>query len=247
MSIDVTFVGCGDAFGSGGRFNTCFHVKSGTTEFLIDCGASSLIALKQQRIDPNAIRTILITHFHADHFGGLPFFLLDARFFSKRINPLTIAGPRGIETALMQYMETSFIGSSETKFGFPLEIMELKPNDIQTINGLIVQPQQVNHGKEGGPYFAYRVELDGKAVAYTGDTEWTDTLVPVGRGADLFIAEAYFRDRPVKLHLDLATLEKHLPAINPKRLILTHLSDEMLGRMAEVTHETAYDGLTVRI
>jgi ribonuclease BN (tRNA processing enzyme) len=58
--MKLTFVGCGDAFGSGGRFNTCFHVETAATRFLIDCGASSLVALKRLGIDRNAIDTILI-------------------------------------------------------------------------------------------------------------------------------------------------------------------------------------------
>ena len=91
----LQFLGSGDAFGSGGRFNMCMLIESGSTRFLLDCGASSLIAMKRFGVTPNSIETILITHFHADHFGGLPFFILDAQF-SKRRAPLTIAGPPGL-------------------------------------------------------------------------------------------------------------------------------------------------------
>ncbi|MBZ0148102.1 MAG: MBL fold metallo-hydrolase, partial [Pseudorhodoplanes sp.] len=80
----LQFIGSGDAFGSGGRFNTCFHLTGARTNALIDCGASSLIALKRAGIDRNAIETILVTHFHADHFGGVPFFVLDAQLVAKR-------------------------------------------------------------------------------------------------------------------------------------------------------------------
>ena len=80
----LQFIGSGDAFGSGGRFNTCFHLTGARTNALIDCGASSLIALKRADIERNAINTILITHFHADHFGGIPFFVLDAQLVAKR-------------------------------------------------------------------------------------------------------------------------------------------------------------------
>lgn len=245
--MELTFVGCGDAFGSGGRFNTCFHVAGQSTNFLIDCGASSLIALKKLRIDPNKIRTILITHFHADHFGGIPFLLLDARFFSKRTAPMTIAGPRGIKRVLQQYLETFFPGSSTIRPGFELEILELEAGVSGIVNGLSVTPQQVNHGEVGGPYFAYRIEADGKVLAYSGDTEWTDTLITAGRDADLFIAEAYFRDRRVKLHLDLESLEQHLDAIKPKRLILTHMSNDMLHRNEWLDYELAEDGMTVTV
>jgi ribonuclease BN (tRNA processing enzyme) len=90
--MQVRFIGCGDAFGSGGRFNTCFHVTGDRTNLLIDCGASSLVALKRSNIALDDISLILITHFHGDHFAGLPFFILNAQF-SRSLAPLTIAGP----------------------------------------------------------------------------------------------------------------------------------------------------------
>ncbi|MGY3695145.1 ribonuclease BN (tRNA processing enzyme) [Bradyrhizobium sp. USDA 3240] len=117
--MQLQFVGCGDAFGSGGRFNTCFHVSGACVNFLIDCGASSLPALKRLEIDRNAIDLILITHFHGDHFAGLPFFLLDAQF-SRRTRPLVIAGPESIETKLPAVMEVMFEHSSKTKQRFDL-------------------------------------------------------------------------------------------------------------------------------
>jgi len=105
--MQLQFVGCGDAFGSGGRYNTCFHVTGESVNFLIDCGASSLPALKRLDIVRDAIDLVLITHFHGDHFAGLPFLLLDAQF-SRRTRPLVIAGPEGIETRLAQVMEALF-------------------------------------------------------------------------------------------------------------------------------------------
>ena len=102
--MQVQFVGCGDAFGSGGRQNTCFHVTGNAVNCLIDCGASALPALKRYGIVRNDIDLILITHFHGDHFAGLPFFLLDAQF-ARRTRRLVIAGPEGIETKLPQVME----------------------------------------------------------------------------------------------------------------------------------------------
>ena len=80
----IQFLGCGDAFGSGGRFNTCFHVVGDRVNFLIDCGATSLVAMKKFSVDRNAVDTILLTHFHADHVGGIPFFVLEAQLVTKR-------------------------------------------------------------------------------------------------------------------------------------------------------------------
>ena len=241
----LQFIGSGDAFGSGGRFNTCFHVSGDRTSFLIDCGASSLVALKARSIALNAIQTVFVTHFHADHFGGIPFFMLDAQFFSKRNAPLTIIGPPGLREWYARVMETAFPGSSATTPRFELSLAELQPRVTAAVGDIAVRPFAVNHGNPGGPYFAYRLEIEGRSIAYTGDTEWTDDLIEAGAGADLFIAEAYFYDKKVQLHLDLASLRQHLPRIRPKRLVLTHISNDMLGRLGSLEFETAEDGKVI--
>jgi ribonuclease BN (tRNA processing enzyme) len=243
-SVQLRFVGCGDAFGSGGRSNTCFHVTGKRANFLIDCGASSLPALKRQGVNRDGIDLILITHFHGDHFGGLPFLLLDAQF-SRRTRPLVIAGPEGIGTRLAQVMEALFENSSKTRQRFDLNIVTLSPATTERFGDVSVTPFPVVHGDSGGPFLAYRIEAEGRTIAYTADTEWTETLVPLGRDADLLIAEAYTFDKTVKNHLSLKALEARLADIKPKRLILTHMSDDMLDRV--VPFETASDELVVTI
>jgi ribonuclease BN (tRNA processing enzyme) len=242
----VQFVGCGDAFGSGGRQNTCFHVTCDAANFLIDCGATALPALKRLGIARNDIELILITHFHGDHFAGLPFFLLDAQF-SRRTRPLVIAGPEGIEARLAQVMEALFENSSKTKQKFDLSVIALTPEESRSFGAIGVTPYPVVHGESGGPFLAYRIDAEGRVIAYSADTEWTEMLVPLARDADLFIAEAYTYDRPVKNHLSLAALEAHLAEIRPKRLILTHMGDDMLGRLDVLKHAAAHDGMIVEV
>ncbi len=244
--MQLRFVGCGDALGSGGRFNTCFHVTGTHVNFLIDCGASSLPALKRLGIARDDIDLILITHFHGDHFGGLPFLLLDAQF-TRRTRPLVVAGPQGIETKLTNLMEALFEHSSKTKQRFDLSVVALEPEQTRTFGDVKVTPYPVVHGESGGPFLAYRIEAEGRVITYSADTEWTDTLIPAARGADLFIAEAYYYDKIVKNHLSLKTLEAHLPEINAKRLVLTHMSDDMLARLDELPYMTAHDGMTVEL
>jgi ribonuclease BN (tRNA processing enzyme) len=243
--MQLQFVGCGDAFGSGGRFNTCFHLTGARTNVLIDCGASSLPALKRLGIDRDAIDLILITHFHGDHFAGLPF-LLDAQF-SRRTRPLVIAGPQGIDTKLPQVMEVMFEHSSKTKHRFDLEVITLTPEDTRRFGEVTVTPYPVVHGDSGGPFLAYRIEAEGRVVSYSADTEWTDALIPAAQNADLFIAEAYTYDKMVKNHLSLTTLQARLPVIGAKRVVLTHMSDDMLGRLAGLPYPAASDGMTVEI
>lgn len=244
--MQLQFVGCGDALGSGGRQNTCFHVTGSRVNFLIDCGATSLPELKRLGIARDAIDLILITHFHGDHFGGLPFLLLDAQF-TRRSRPLVIAGPQGIETRLSQVMEALFEHSSKTKPKFELSVVALTPEERRSFGAVDVTPYAVVHGESGGPFLAYRVEAEGRVLAYSADTEWTETLIPLGRDADLFVAEAYYYDKVVKNHLSLTTLEAHLAEIRPKRLVLTHMSDDMLARVNTLEHTTASDGMVVEV
>jgi ribonuclease BN (tRNA processing enzyme) len=244
--MQLRFVGSGDAFGSGGRLNTCFHVSGQQVNFLIDCGASSLPALKRYGISRDDIDLVLITHFHGDHFGGLPFLLLEAQF-AKRKRPLVIAGPHGIDLRLTRLMEALFENSSLTKQAFELTVTGLDPGVPQTFGAATVTPFSVVHGDSGGPFFAYRIEAEGRTIAYSGDTQWTDTLVDAAHDADLFIAEAYTYDKPTKNHLSLKTLETHLPEINPKRVVLTHMSDEMLRKLDSVSHTAAQDGLIIEL
>src|SRR5437868_13495865 len=244
--MQLRFIGCGDALGSGGRANTCFHVTGESVNFLIDCGASSLPAMKRLNVVRDAIDLILITHFHGDHFAGLPFLLLDAQF-TRRARPLVIGGSRGIETKLKAAMEVMFEHSSKTQQRFELSIVALEPEETRSFGGVTVTPYPVVHGESGGPFLAYRIETEGRVISYSADTEWTETLIPAARDADLFIAEAYYYDKIVKNHLSLKTLEAHLGAINAKRLILTHMSDDMLGRLDRLPYSAAKDGMIVEL
>jgi ribonuclease BN (tRNA processing enzyme) len=205
-----------------------------------------LPALKKLGIAREDIDLILITHFHGDHFAGLPFFMLDAQF-GRRSRPLVIAGPEGIEMRLTQVMEALFEHSSKTKPKFDLLVVALKPEERRTFGAVTVTPYPVVHGESGGPFLGYRIEAEGRVIAYSADTEWTETLIPLAREADLFIAEAYYYDKIVKNHLSLATLEARLPEIKPKRLVLTHMSDDMLGRLDTLGHTAAHDGMVVEI
>jgi ribonuclease BN (tRNA processing enzyme) len=244
--MHLQFVGCGDAFGSGGRFNTCFHVVGESANFLIDCGASSLVALKRLGIDCGAIDTILISHFHGDHFGGIPYFILDSHF-GKRARPLTIAGPAGIDTWYKRALEAAFEHFSEIKLAFELRIVSLPERAATAIGALQVTPFPVVHGNSGGPFFAYRIAAEDRVIAFSGDTEWTETLIEVARDADLFVIECYSYDKPIRNHLNLKTIEQNLARLTSKKLVLTHMSDDMLAHRHQVPRLTATDGMVVAL
>ena len=198
-------------------------------------------------INRNDIDVVFISHFHADHIAGLPFLVLEANYVSKRTRPLTIVGPPGLKTRFPDIMESGFPGTRSMELNFPLHLVELEVGKRNKIGPAHVTPYHVVHDDRAGPCLGFRFEIEGKVIAFSGDTEWTDVLIEVGREADLFICEAYTRDKPIQTHMALSLLEKHLDQIRPKRLVLTHMSNDMLSRRDEVPYETAEDGLIVKL
>jgi ribonuclease BN (tRNA processing enzyme) len=242
--VEVHFVGSGDAFGSGGRFQTCIAIRSSEDHFLVDCGASSLIAMRQQKIEPRDVSKILITHLHGDHFGGLPFFLLDAQLVSKRSAPLVIAGPPGLEKRLMAAMEILFAGSSKVEPNFELSFVELKSRTPTMVDDIKVTAFPAAHFS-GAPSYSLRVETEGKVFVYSGDTQWTDTLIEASDQADLFVCESYVFDKEVPLHNSYRTIMEHHPLLTCKRIVLTHMSEDVLSRASEIELPMAEDGMTI--
>ena len=242
--VTVRVLGCGDAFASGGRLQTCFFVDADPDRLLIDCGATAMVGMRQFGVDPGLVDTVLLSHLHGDHFGGLPFLLLEAQFVSKRARPLVLAGPPGTRDRLLQALEVMFPGSSKLAWRFPLDIVELTPGRSDRFGATSVLPFEVEH-PSGAPAFALRLTCRDQVIAYSGDTEWTETLPEIARDADLFILECFaYAPRP-KFHLDFQTLRTRWQDLGARRTVLTHMSCDMLDRLDRVDVETAHDGMLI--
>jgi ribonuclease BN (tRNA processing enzyme) len=145
-------------------------------------------------------------------------------------------------------MEVLFPGSTGVQRRFALHFHELadrQPRQFEPA-GLVVVPYEVVHAS-GAPALALRVAWQGHTIAYTGDTEWTEALVEVAQGADLLIAEGYTYQRKIRFHLDVATLQQQAGRLGARRVILIHMSPDVLSRVDEVGWETASDGLTLQL
>jgi ribonuclease BN (tRNA processing enzyme) len=243
----LTIVGSGDAFGSGGRFNTCFWLETAKATLLVDCGASSPVALKARGLDHGHVDGIVLSHLHGDHFGALPFLLLDAQLVARRERPLVIAGPPTTRARIEAALEVFFPGALGNRWRFPFEIVEIEPGRPAEIIGHTVTTTEVVH-QSGAPSTALRISDGDKLFAYYGDTAWTDALFGVADGADLFICECYGYAGVLKGHLSWEILKPQLPRLWARRMMLTHMNPSMLAKVEEARAAgllIAEDGMTI--
>lgn len=202
------------------------------------------MALQRADVEPNDIDGVIVSHFHGDHFGGVPYLILEGQF-TRRTRPLTIAGPVGIAEWIGAQMEAAFPGSSATLQRFPIVFREIAATEVE-VAGASVSAVPVDHTPGSGA-IGLRVRVDGRTIAYSGDTAWTGSLTSLAHGADLFICEAYSFEKPIPFHLSYSDIRAHRDAITAKRLYLTHLGPEMLERRGDVGDAVADDGTVVEL
>ena len=245
MAVTLQFLGSGDAFGSGGRLQTCLLIQGAGDSVLVDCGCSSLIAMKRNEVDPSATGYIVLSHLHGDHFGGVPFLILDSQF-SRRSKPLVMAGPPGVQERVEAAMEVLFPLSTRAQREISVDYVELADRVRTEVGPAGVTALLVEHAC-GAPPFALRIEYGGKLVAYSGDTEWCENLIAAADGVELFVAEAYHIEKNVKYHLNYRAVCKNRARFRCRRMILTHMSEDVLSRIAGLEIEAAHDGLAVEV
>ena len=244
--IEVHFIGTSDAFGSGGRRQSAFLIRDPNGNVLVDCGITTNTGLMAEGIRRNEIDAIVVSHFHADHFGGIPLFLLAALYQDKRTAPLEIAGPPGIESRVIDLAAAMGHPIPDRDFTFEIDYKELPAGETGQVASAQVTSFEVFHNKDVCPH-GVQMTFGSRTVVYSGDTGWFDALPAFAEGADLFVCECTNCSAGFEMHLSLEQLEAKEASFNCDRMILTHLGSEMSKARGEVRFETADDGMRVEI
>jgi ribonuclease BN (tRNA processing enzyme) len=242
---DVTFVGTSDAFGAGGRRQSAILVRAPQGAVLLDCGATTNSGLQQLQIDRDEIDAIAVSHFHGDHFGGIPPFLLAAQFIDERSRPLTIAGPRGIE-ARVEALARAMGHPLAVPIPFEVQFRELPTDREMEVGPVRIRAFETHHSPDSCPH-GLLLQSGARRIAYSGDTGWFDGLPAEISGSDLFICECTLCEPVYEFHLDLETLLAQRARFDCGRLILTHLGSEMNARRGALEIETADDGVELSL
>ena len=242
----VTVLGAGDAFCSGGRRHSAYLVEAPDACFLLDCGATTLLALKSLGIPAERMDFVAISHLHGDHFGGLPFLFLEYIYEKPRSRPLTIVGPPGTEERVRTLHATMYRELSQRPCCFDIRFRELLPGQQTALFGVQLLPFRVPH-QERDISFGYRVETADRALLYSGDCGWNEDLVRYSHGTDLFICECCYFQTETSFHISYPRIAQEQHRLGCKRLLLSHIGREVLERQGEVALECAHDGMVIEV
>lgn len=244
--LELLVVGSGDAFGSGGRNHAAFLLQGESGRLLLDCGPTTPAALKRLGVRPAEVDAVLISHFHGDHFGGVPFLLLEARYLDARERPLQVGGPPGVEAAVGRLSRALYRTGAADADPRIVRFVDLSPERPARVGPAEVVAFPVIHA-EAEACLGLDVRMDGRRIVYSGDTRWFPDLRERVRGADLWIQECTYVDEPGSNHTRLDDLLRHGEEIECGRRLFTHLGPEVLARRSEHPLPWAEDGMRLRL
>jgi ribonuclease BN (tRNA processing enzyme) len=248
--LELTFLGTGDAFASHGRFQSGYMVDAPGCRTLMDPGPTALCAMKRNGFSPKDIDIILVSHLHGDHFGGLPFLLLEYLYESLRTTELIIAGPHHLKERTWQLFKTMFPGTKPDlpRLARQIRFVVIEPGCDLAVGPIRIGAMRTPHMKPPETSLALRLAINGRTIVFSGDSGWTDEIVEFCAGADLFICECtYFESIGLDFHMNYPGLSANRQRFDVKRMLLTHIGREVLERIGDVELETAQDGMRVQI
>jgi ribonuclease BN (tRNA processing enzyme) len=243
---ELVFVGTGDAFGAGGRRQAAILLRTANGGVLLDCGMTTGSGLAALGIERSEIDTILISHFHGDHLGGIPLFLLAALYEDQRQHPLRIAGPPGVEQRVRRLAASMAYAMEGRRWPFSISFQELPVGREVEVGPVQVECFPTHHQPDAQPH-GLLVGADSQRIAYSGDTGWFDDLPRCVEGCSLFICECTYLEDHFEYHLSHEALSARKEEFDCGRIILTHFGAEMTDRRGRCDFETADDGMAIKL
>jgi ribonuclease BN (tRNA processing enzyme) len=223
--MEVTVLGSGTAIPSAERASPGYFVQVANESLLLDGGTGTLHQLVRAGVRLDTLDRVLYTHYHPDHVGDFPHLLFALR--SREIGrhrALWVGGPPGLKRHY--HLLGELYGSWVANLPFFLELNELKAGTVD-FGAWRLTARPVPHTDVS---LAYRIEADHGSVVYSGDTDYSEDLIRLAKGADLLILECAFPEgQKVTGHLTPSLAGEIAAQAGVKRLLLTHFSPACVG------------------
>lgn len=242
----IIFLGTSRCLPTRLRENTSIYFMNGKNDLLIDCGGISYHKFLMAKIDTNKLKYLIVTHFHPDHYSGVPL-LINSLCFTKRKEPLIILGlPYVIQKLklLLQVVDhRSWVGT------FPIVFKEIQPDfDREVINNeefnLSICPTDHKIPSIAVKYVSKNAK---KTIVYSSDTRPCRNMIKFASGADIFIRECNYLDEEEEAykygHSTAKQVGEEVRKIDIKDLFLVHHgcdSKEEIEKMRTLVGEGLY-------
>ena len=236
--MKLTILGCGTCAIDLEHKQSGYLLEADDKKYLFDSGPGVMYRLLEIGVFPFDFDHMFYTHTHNDHINDLPAIIWSNQYKHKRKKPMHVYGPTGFK----EYMETlveKIMGKDFLKF--PIEVSEVT-NKTFAVDNLKITTKELDHYNN----IAYRVEHNGKVIVYTGDTEYTDSLMEICKGADLVIMECGQPDTDSEIvHMTPSKCAKVASQANIKKMVLVHLYPQLSPSTALSEARKGFEGEVV--
>lgn len=224
MTLELTFLGSGDAFASSPERYWSAFLANGRC--LFDAPPTLLPHLKRLGTPLTGIEVVFITHFHGDHFMGLPFLFLEYVYLTERRDDLFIVGPPGVEEKIEEFARQCYAEVTRDA-GYRRRYVEARPGTDQYVNEISFRAFPMSHIPGKLESFGYRVHVGEKTVAYTGDTMMCEEIFQLAEGADVLVLDCTYTQGSGSAHVGMDDLPMIRKRVAPETaIVLTHLDGE---------------------
>lgn len=240
----ITMLGTGAAFVDPDRAQSGILVTlDNGRHYLFDCGAGVTRNMVRADVSPADVSVVFLTHLHHDHICDFPLFVITGWMWDRPDSPVLIGPPGAAHFSRNLFEDGAFKADFDARSYYArrkTNLAAIRPRVIECAPGLAYEDEHVKMycewvehiPREISQCFGVRLEAEGKAIAFSGDTAPCDAMVKLGRDADLLIHECTFPESFIEhrkktnvgifAHTSPTDLGKLATKAGAKRLLATH-------------------------